>query len=174
MNHQPFEIWLLEEKQLEPAQQRELDSHLRSCAHCTAIAETGLQLKSVRAAGPAAGFAQRFAVRLAAHRVVERRRRLWGMSIFTVAGVALLGWLGSPIWIGLRNSPAQSIARILDYILFITSSLQAVLDVGRALVQVGPGFVPPFAWMVIASGLAGLSLLWYISIWRLNYVPRGA
>ena len=44
MNHQPFETWLLDDKVLTPTEKRELDSHLRTCKNCTALAETGLAL----------------------------------------------------------------------------------------------------------------------------------
>ena len=67
MNHQPFETWLLDDKVLTAAEKRELNSHLRTCKTCSALAETGLALRSARAVSPAPGFALRFQHRLAAH-----------------------------------------------------------------------------------------------------------
>jgi hypothetical protein len=61
----------------------------------------------------------------------------------------------------------------MSYVFFLTAALQAVGDVGPMLLRVAPGFVPPFAWLVAASALAGMALLWVVSIWRLTYVPRG-
>ena len=174
MNHQPFELWLLEDRTLEPEQSRALQSHLQTCVHCSALAETGVQLKSARLAGSPAGFTARFQQRLIAHRVAERRRRLWGILIFVAGGLSLLAWLGSPVLARLTASPAEWIALILSYIFFFVSALQALSEVGFVLLRVAPGFIPPFAWMVFASALAGMGLLWVISIWRLTYVPRGA
>jgi len=49
MNHQPFEEWLLNDKNLTPAESRELDLHLRTCVHCTSLSATGLALRSANA-----------------------------------------------------------------------------------------------------------------------------
>ena len=81
MNHQPFESWLLDDKYLSATEKRELASHLRDCRTCTALAETGLALRSAKVTSPAAGFTLRFQQRLAAQKVAERRRKLWGLII---------------------------------------------------------------------------------------------
>ncbi len=46
MNHQPFEDWLLNDKSISQEQKRELDIHMRTCPYCSALAETGIALKS--------------------------------------------------------------------------------------------------------------------------------
>ena len=60
MNHQPFETWLLEDKLINPEQRRELHSHLRTCACCAALLETGKALSSAKMMSPALGFPSRF------------------------------------------------------------------------------------------------------------------
>ena len=72
MNHQPFEEWLLNDKNLTPSETRELDLHLRTCVHCTALSATGLALRSANMIAPAAGFTLRFQQRLAAQKIAER------------------------------------------------------------------------------------------------------
>jgi len=173
MNHQPFESWLLGDQLLPPEQKRELDSHLRTCPYCAALAETGLALRATRMASPAAGFTARFQARLAAQRLAERRKRLWGVIVFTLTGVSVLAWMAAPLIAPVLASPAGWITLSLSYILFIISSVQAVTEVGSVLLRVVPGFVPPFVWMVLASALAGISLLWTVSIWRFTRVPQG-
>jgi hypothetical protein len=176
MNHQPFEFWLLEDQPLEPEQKRDLQSHLRACTHCTALAETGVALRSARERGlaaPAAGFTLRFRDRLAAHKAAERRRRLWGMAVLTVAGVGLLAGFSLPLVAPLLESPARWLTVLLSYVFFLASSLKTLGEVGLMFARVAPGFVPPFFWMVMASAVAGIVLLWVVSIWRLTYVPRG-
>jgi hypothetical protein len=173
MNHQPFETWLLEDQPLDPEKKRDLQAHLRMCAHCAALAETGLALRSVHKAAPASGFTVRFQKRLAMQKLADRRRRFWGMAVFVIGGLSLLAWLAAPTLTRLITSPAEWIAVMLSYIFFLITSLQALTDVGLVLLKVAPGFIPPFVWMVLASALAGMGLLWIISIWRLTYVPRG-
>lgn len=173
MNHRPFEMWLLDDHPLTPAEKRDLDAHLRTCKLCTALAETGLELRSARLVAPASGFPQRFQKRLAAHKLAERRRRLWGMLVLVIGGLTLTGWLAAPYLLAFIASPAEWITISIGYLLFIVTSVQALSEVAQVLFRVAPGFVPPYAWMVLASTLAGLGLLWTVSIWRLIRFPRG-
>ena len=175
MNHRPFEDWLLNDQPLNLDQKRELDAHLLTCVHCTALAETGLALRSARAVAPTAGFAARFQVRLAAQRVAERRRRLWGVIIFVLGGLALLMWLAWPTLLTFIASPARWIAMTVSWSLFLVTTLDALAEAGLVLLRVTPGLLPPLAWMVLISALAGIGLLWVVSIWRFTRrsVPQG-
>jgi hypothetical protein len=173
MNHQPFETWLLEEQLITPEQKRELQSHLKACKYCTALYETGVVLHSKQMTLPAPGFTVRFKKRLAAQRVAERRRRLWGLVVLILGAIALvLGLTGSTL-LSIIDSPAEWLTLGIGYLLFIITSLQAFAEFGLVLLRVIPGFIPPLGWMVIASAIAGLSLLWTISIWRFTRLTRG-
>ena len=173
MNHQPFEDWLLNDKLINPKQKLELDAHLRICSYCSALAETGKALHLVKKVSPAAGFSTRFQARLAVQRAAERRRRLWGAVLFTFGGLVMLMWIAWPYLASFFASPATSIAALIEWGIFLVTTLQAVAQAGSVLVDVIPGFLPPFVWMVLVSALAGISLLWSVSIWRFVRVPRG-
>ena len=173
MNHQPFETWLLDDQPLSSDQKRELESHLRSCTHCGALAETGLALHARRMASPAPGFSDRFRARLEAQRIAERRRNLWGVILFTLSGLGLVAWLLAPLLNRIASSPAEWITLIVGYLLFVAASLQALVEVGFVLLRVAPGFVPPVLWLVPVSAVAGTALLWTVSIWRLTRAPQG-
>jgi hypothetical protein len=174
MNHQPFETWLLEEQRLSPEEKRGLDAHLRECTHCAALAETGLELHATHMAAPAPGFSARFQQRLEAHRVAERRKRIWGVILFVVSGLALAGWAVAPLVTQIAASPTEWLSLLLGYYFFVAGSLRALIEVGAVLLRVAPGFMPAYAWMVLASGVAGAALLWAVSIWRLTRAPQGA
>lgn len=173
MNHQPFETWLLDDKILTPAEKRELDSHLRACRTCTALAETGLALRSTRAAVPTPGFALRFQHRLAARKLAERRLRLWGLIALVVSGVGLAGWFAAPLILTLASNPVEWFITAASYFLYIFTSLQAFGEVASVLLRMIPDFLPPYAWMVILSTLSGAALLWIVSIWRFARRPQG-
>jgi hypothetical protein len=173
MNCQPFEDWLLNDKNLTPAEKRELDLHLRTCSYCTALTETGLALRSVPVVPPAAGFTLRFQQRLAAQKIAERRRKLWGMIILLVSGVTLLGWVLTPYLFAFLASPVEWVTAGIGYFLFVLTSLQALTEVVTLLLRMVTDFIPPYAWMVIASALAGLGLLWTISLWQFSRTPQG-
>ena len=173
MNHQPFEDWLLDDKNLSPAEKRELDLHLRTCPRCTSLAEVGLALRSAPVVPPAAGFTMRFQQRLAAQKIADRRRKLWGMIVLLVGGVGLLGWLVAPYLFAFLAAPVEWVTAGIGYFLFLLTSMQALTEVIAVLFRMAADFVPPYLWMVIASALAGLGLLWTISIWQFSRTPQG-
>lgn len=173
MNHQPFEEWLLDDKNLTSAKKRELDLHLRTCAHCTSLSATGLALRSANVVKPAPGFVIRFGHRLIAQRIAERRRRLWGMMVLILGGAGLLGWLAAPYVFAFTSSPVEWIITGIGYLLFVITSLQALTQVMTVLARILPDFIPPYMWMMLVSALAGFGLLWTISIWRFSRRPQG-
>ncbi len=173
MNHQPFEDWLLNDKNLTSPEKRELDLHLRTCVHCTALSATGLALRSANVAAPAAGFVFRFQQRLAMQKIAERRRKLWGMMVLILGGVGLLGWFSAPYVYAFISSPVEWITTGIGYFLFVITSMQALTQVMSVLARILPDIIPAYMWMVLVSALAGFGLLWTISIWRFSRTPQG-
>ena len=173
MNHQPFESWLLDDKHLTPVEKSDLEAHLRTCKTCSALAETGLALRSARAVSPVPGFAMRFQQRLAVQKVAERRRRLWGLIVLIASAVTLISLFVAPYIVAFVSSPVEWLTATLGYFLFVFTSLQAFGEVVSVFVRMLPSFLPPYAWMVILSGLAGVGLLWIVSIWRFARRPQG-
>jgi hypothetical protein len=173
MNHRPFEEWLLNELELDTQQQRELDLHLRSCAYCAALVKTDKVLRSMKVAVPAPGFAVRFANRLAVEKAADRRRRILGAIFFMVGGLVLMGWMAFPYLAGFLQSPASWIAALVEMGVFLWTTAQASAEAGAVILEVLGSFVPPFGWMVILSGFAGVGLLWSVSIWRFVRAPQG-
>jgi hypothetical protein len=173
MNHQPFEDWLLHDKLIDPKHKLDLDAHLRICSYCSALAETSRALRAVKVVSPSAGFTARFQARLAVRKVAERRRRLWGALLFTFGGLAMLMWLTGPYLASFFASPATWITSLIEWGVFIITTLQALAQVGSVIVGMLPSFLSPFGFMVVASAFAGIGLLWTVSIWRFVRVPRG-
>ena len=173
MNHQPFEEWLLNEKLIGPREKLDLDAHLRSCSYCSALAETGKALGSVKKVSPAAGFSARFQARLAVQRAAELRRKRWGAVLFTFGGLVMLMWIAGPYLSSFLAAPATWIAGLIEWAVFVITTVQAVGQAGSVLLRMLPGFLSPFALMVLLSAVAGVCLLWSVSIWRFVRVPRG-
>ena len=175
MNHQPFETWLLDDKPITSEQKRELDSHLRTCANCAALVETGRALTSVKMVSPTMGFTTRFQTRLAARKVADQRRRFWGAILFVAGGLSILIWVTGPYLASFFDSPASWLSALVEWGIFLITTLQAMAQAGSVLLHVVPGFLSPFVWMILLSAFAGLSLLWSVSIWRFAQrgVPRG-
>jgi hypothetical protein len=172
VNHLPFEEWLLNNSPVTPEQQRDLDLHLRTCAYCSALVETGKVLSTAKMATPAPGFTMRFQARLAERKIAERRRKLWGAFLFTLGGLVLLMWAAGPYLASFIASPATWISVAVGWLVFIGTTLFALVDAGAVILSIVPKFLPPFAWLVLLSTFAGVGLLWSVSIWR--FAQRGA
>ena len=173
MNHQPFEEWLLNEKLISPREKLDLDAHLRICSYCSALAETGKALHTTKKVSPAAGFSTRFQARLAIQKAADQRRKRWGTVLFMMGGLVMLLWLTGPYLSSFFASPATWIAALIEWAVFLITTLQAVTQAGSVLLRTLPGFLSPFVFMVLASAFAGIGLLWSVSIWRFVRVPRG-
>jgi hypothetical protein len=173
MNHQPFEEWLLDEKLISPKQKLELDAHLRICSYCSALAETGTALRTVKKVSPSSGFSARFQARLALQKAAERRRKRWGALLFTFGGLVMLMWLLGPYLASFVAAPATWIAALIEWVVFVITTVQALTQAGSVLFGMLPDFLSSFVFMVLLSAFAGIGLLWSVSIWRFVRVPRG-
>ena len=173
MNHRPFEDWLLQDQPLTPEQKRELQSHLRACTSCTAIAESNLALHSKQMAAPAAGFTKRFQARLIQRRREQRWRQVIGSLVLVIGGVGLLYWLAGPLVQDMMRSPAEWITAIVGYFLFILTSIEALSEVGWVLLRVVPNFISPSGWIVLVFMVSGLTVLWMLSMRRFARTPQG-
>ena len=174
MNHQPFEDWLLNDKKLTDEEKRELNSHLQVCRNCAALSQTGFALRAARVIPPTTGFVARFEARLAAQKIAERRRRLWGLFILIITGIGLFGWLAAPYLFAFASAPIEWMATGIGYFLFVVTTLQVFTEMISVFLKVIPDILPPYVWMVVASTLAGFTLLWTTSIWRFSRAPQGA
>jgi hypothetical protein len=173
MNHQPFEGWLLNNILLTLEQKNELDAHTRSCAYCAALVKTEKVLRATRMVSPASSFVDRFQIRFAARKAENRKRRIIGSFLFTLGGLALMTWMASPYLLTFFASPAEWITIFVEWGVFLVTTFDAVTQAGSVILDVFSGLLPPFAWMVLASFFAGVSLLWSVSIWRFVRVPQG-
>ena len=173
MDHRPFEDWLLEDQPLTIDQKRQLTTHLQACSACTALSEVNLALRSVRVVMPAAGFSNRFQVRLAARKQALRRRNFWGFLLLTMSVLGLLVWVAWPLLKDLVQSPVNLLSSWMASLVSFWVSLQALFRAGVVLFKVVPGFVPAYIWMVILFAAGGWSLVWVLSLMKFTKYPQG-
>ena len=173
MDHRPFEDWLLDNQPLTTDQKRQLNTHLRTCSSCAALAEVNLALKSVRVAAPAAGFTDRFQVRLAAKKQALRRRNFWGFVVLTLSVLGIFVWVSWPVLRDLFQSPVNLLSSWMSSLVSFWASLQAILRAGLVLFKVAPGFIPVYIWAIILFAAGGWSMVWVVSLMKFTKVPQG-
>ena len=81
-------------------------------------------------------------------------------------------WLAAPILVSFFSAPASWISVAVNWLVFLITTVQALGQAGSVLIKVVPDFISPIAWMILLSAIAGISLLWTISIWRFVRVPQ--
>ena len=173
MDHRPFEDWLLDDQPLTNDQKRQLNTHMQTCSSCAALVEVNLALKSVRVAAPAAGFADRFQVRLIARKQALLWRNFWGFTLLTLSVLGLIGWVSWPVLKDLIQSPVNLLASWISSLVSFWASLQAVIRAGMVLFKVAPGFVPTYVWTVILFAAGGWSLVWVVSLMKFTKKLQG-
>jgi hypothetical protein len=173
MDHRPFEDWLLDNQALSTGQMRQLNAHLRVCPDCTAIAEVNLALNSTKLAVPAAGFTERFQIRLSARKKAMHLRNFWGIMVLTLSALGILTWVTWPILKDLFQSPVNLLASWISSMASFWASVQAITQAGLVLFKVAPGFIPAYIWMVILFVAGAWSLVWVISFMKFTKVYQG-
>jgi hypothetical protein len=173
MDHRPFEDWLLNAQNLSFDEQRQLNTHLKECSSCSALAEVNLALKSVKMAAPAAGFGDRFQMRLEAQKKAIRRRNFWGFLLLTCSVLSGLVWTAWPVLKSLVQSPINFLAAWLSTVVSIWASVEALFQGGRVILKVLPGFIPVYVWIVVLLAAGGWSLLWVFSLMKFTKITQG-
>lgn len=180
MKHHVYEEWVFglqdsKADNLIPEQVQEMERHLEECQSCQQLAgawkEVEARLRRSTLVAPAAGFADRWQMRLA-----ENRRRVQGRQIvlalaFCLAAVVLLTgsllliaipWSRTPellVWFG--------ISRIFNLLSFAEIIHQS-LGIFTSAVT---GVIPMGVWIILVGIASELMVLWLVSV-RLLTRPR--
>jgi hypothetical protein len=172
MNHRPFEDWLLSGETLSSAQSSELRSHLAGCEYCSALAEVNTALRGVQVAAPAAGFSERFSLRLGEQRARQRRRAWLGLFFLALASAGVI--LAAAIrWLPELMLPhLGALIAYVPAVIALFDTAQAISSILAVFVRIAAGFVPGYAWAVAAVLCGLLAWLWVVSISRFADAPR--
>ena len=93
-------------------------------------------------AAPAAGFTDRFQVRLAAQKKALRRRNFWGFLLLTLSVLSALTLISWPFITSVVQSPVDLLASWLGSLLSFWASIDAMAHAGVLLFRIVPGFLP--------------------------------
>lgn len=175
MKHQPYREWMLNDGPASEEQASELRAHLAVCEPCRRI-QRGWQgarsaIKASASMGPAAGFVQRFELRLAAQRAADARRQvalIFALSVVGALGSALL--LLDLASVGVVNGLAEILRTYLAARETIAVALGVLLDgvggvsmapIGLILLGLTTALLGTFA--TVFTGLGGL---WAAAVYR--------
>jgi anti-sigma factor RsiW len=175
MKHLPFETWLFEDDPLSPGNALELQDHLETCEHCSELAaawgEVTYQLNTAQALAPAPGFTARWRALLKTQRVEKGHRNLRLVVLFVAIGiVALTAIIGSEL-IPVLTSIAPEVFEWAGKAINIIVRVNLLREILSVLADSFYTAIPLVYRLALPAALAALSVVWFISIRKLGYIP---
>ena len=128
MKHKQYEIWILEEKPLTPAQQEDLNAHLLTCDSCRALKMGWIASKQLitqsKQKTPSPGFTNRW------QKMVQTKQKIEEMRTqrLTLFGLVAFAFLGSIGYMFSTNSFVQIFVNSLTMISELTMDITSVLS----------------------------------------------
>lgn len=171
MDHQLFESWLFESKQLNPQQKLQLETHLSSCKHCRDLASAWqhveTQLNQSVMVSPDPGFAKRWKASLPSRKIAHQKEdgRRWLLELSGGAALTLLVLI-------VLNSNSQSALSFLGRLVQIYTGFTGFFDQVRNFMYILANTIPNYIWIAIiialASWLVVAGLVWTYTLTRLK------
>ncbi len=175
MNHQPFEKWLLDGAALNPAQQQQLQEHLKRCKRCRRLAcnlpRLEQKLAAVTVLQPRVGFAQRFQASLAARQAARQRRQIWSISLSGLSvGLAIYIYQILP---DLSNLTIGTIfSSLVNSAFTLAAELLRFRQISSYILMRVPPAIPLAVWVSLTTVFLVLSLIWVLALGRI-LAPKG-
>ena len=173
MNHEPFETWILSQKEeiLTPQQQNELQVHLDECPHCRQIAAGWANVESIIQSTPMVcaptGFAQRAQTSLAKRRQREHQLQTRRFFLFTFVFLVVTSLiLSTGLLIFL--SPVGILVNVMHMVARCALFFQQVENVLRVAASAMPPIIPVMLIVLAISTFTILSLVWSMALWRIS------
>ncbi len=168
MNHQPFERWILMEKDLNKKEKFSLQDHLESCAECRELLQTQREIsrlfRSSPSPTPQPGFTARWKSRLEQR---ERRGR-WKVIGITLAIIItslllLVSSIGVQLSTLLDSLPQvlfHAMTNTVNWLLFI----DRIAKIMEPIVRVGMKLIPPIWYYIFSISLSAILIAWLFTI----------
>jgi hypothetical protein len=169
MNHQPFEDWLIEERSLTTQQSRDLKEHLKECPYCAALVSVDQVLKNTRLVSPSLGFTDRFKIKLAKEKKLQRTRLLWGIGSFGLLAIILVAYFGYQFLTNWMVSPMDIFVNLITWFAGVSAALESYGSVGLVLINIALDIIPLPLWLGFFIGGFLLVLAWVATLRKLSY-----
>jgi predicted anti-sigma-YlaC factor YlaD len=172
MNHQPYELWILEAQELDHAQRSELALHLEGCQACRKL-KTGwtaarMELYAREMVSPRAGFTNRWTAGIAERRLKEQRKQAWKLFL-TCSGTAAALLVFFVAYVLSTTSMVQWIQAGVRVISSTVGLVGAFRDVSTTWMQYSPPALNVAVWISIAITLCTLTFIWVFALWRTSF-----
>ena len=171
MDHQPFEEWIFEQKEITKEESIKLNQHLFDCEQCTELQSAWGQVETLMIqtpmVAPAPGFTQRFAARMELNKEVLQRKQ----AIKTLIGVGLILIIITLILGAIFFLSYTTGELIVGAVSTFTGFIHAFINL-RAMVFQFFQNLPPiaiiFGWIILIVWGIILTPLWGFTVWKVS------
>lgn len=171
MEHRPYKTWIITESELTKEQWANLQEHLQTCEACRRFQSNWMavhrQLSAIPLAAPAPGFAHRWRSGLAERRRLQHQLQARRLLLFLVAG-ATASLLLLFIFLAVTVSPAGLLVNLFEALTRTIVGWNHVEQSILPFVSNLPPIIPIIFWMLLTTGIALLSTVWAITVWRIS------
>ncbi len=170
MEHQPFNMWLVDRSNLNEDEEEILQNHISACPECASLDRDLRNMDDMLYGSPArvprVGFTHRFLVALPRRMDLEQARQVkrWMIGIFIALGLNIVLIAGASIltgtsfaWLANLMGLYGNILGAYDYIALVLYNMRLIIPQNVWL---------PIVIVAIAWGIAGLGL-W---VWTLRRI----
>ena len=169
MNHQPFELWILDPHGLNEADRLALQQHLESCQDCRLLQEKWVslheELRTPPVLAPRQGFPRRWKAGLAERRLREQRRQAWKFFV-ACSGAAAAVFLAMASYLLLTSTPAEWIQAAMRAVTNTVGTYSTARDLAATWMSLTPLGLNIVIWIAMGVTFCILAFIWVFAIWR--------
>ena len=169
MNHQPYEMWILDPPGLNAEQREQLESHLLGCADCRKLRErwtlVQVELHQPVEAGPRYGFTKRWQAGLSERRLRDQRRQAWKFFLACSASAALV-FVVMVVYVLLSTTPVEWVQAGVRAVSDSVGVVTTLRQITTSWAHVVPPALSIAFWVSVALTFCILALIWVFALWR--------
>jgi anti-sigma factor RsiW len=169
MNHQPYEMWILDPPGLSAEQREELEKHLLGCADCRTLREhwtlVQVELRQPQEAAPRYGFTRRWQAGMSERRLRDQRRQAWKFFL-ACSGSAALVFVLMVAYVLLSTTPVEWVQAGVRAISSSVGVVTTMREITSTWAQVVPPVLSIAFWISVSLTFCILALVWVFALWR--------
>ena len=169
MNHQPFEQWILEPRDMSPANREELRAHLETCPACRRLQAKWLSLSeeihSTPILAPRSGFSRRWQAGMAERKLREQRRQAWRFFM-AFSGAAAAVFLVMVGYFLLTSTPAEWIQAAMRAVTSTVGTFTTARAFASTWMSLTPLGLNVVIWVALVVSFCILAGIWVFAIYR--------
>ncbi len=169
MNHQPFEQWILEPRDMTSADREVLNAHLETCHECRSLQAKWLSLSEefhhTPILAPRSGFARRWQAGMAERRLRDQRRQAWRFFM-AFSGAAAAVFLAMVGYFLLTSTPAEWVQAAMRAVTSTVGTVTAARGIASTWMSITPLGLNVVIWIALGLTFCILACIWVFAIYR--------